>query len=168
MFDILPPAAAPPEAMLAANLEITKEKCIAMFRELPVSIDRDGALSSLSRIGRPSLPKKVAHRVSIVERELGQTFPDLQLAAGVAVRCRNYLVHGGTGGIDFPRLEPFLPFLTDVLEFVFASSDFIDAGWNANRWNSEGHSWGHSFARFRWSYAQMLAELKKELAQKIN
>jgi len=40
-----------------------------------------------------------------------------------------------------------VPFLTDALELVFVASDFIDAGWEPRRWNSEAHGWGHSFAR---------------------
>ena len=98
-----------------------------MLRKHPSNIDRNSALSALGRIGKPSLPKKVAHRVSIVELSLGGRFPDLQFVAGVAVKCRNFFVHGSAGDIEYAKVEPLVPFLTDALEFIFAASDFIDA-----------------------------------------
>jgi len=35
-----------------------------------------------------------------------------------------------------------VPFLTELLSFIFAASDFIEGGWDAQRWNSEAHGWG--------------------------
>jgi hypothetical protein len=163
MFDILPTDAVPSSIELSPDLAATRDRCITMFREHPVSIDRNSGLSALGRLGRPSLPKKVAHRVSIVEARFGKTFPDLLMVAYTAVKCRNYLVHG-SDDLDYQKVEPFVPFLTDALEFIFAASDFIDAGWDATRWNQNGHSWGHTFARFRWDYAGLLNALKNSLA----
>ncbi len=164
MFDILPADAVPLATELPEDLAATKDACAAMFREHSPGIDRDSALSALGRLGKPSLPKKVAHRVSIVESRLGGRFPDLQFVAGVAVKCRNFFVHGSSDDIEYPKVEPLVPFLTDALEFIFAASDFIDAGWDAQRWNSDGHSWGHSFARFRSEYDMALAELRRATA----
>lgn len=163
MFDILPAAAVTLAAELPDNLIATRNSCAAMFREHPPGIDRDGALAALGRLGKPSLPKKVAHRVSIVESTLGGVFPDLQFVVSVAVQCRNFFVHGSSGDIDYQKVEPFVPFLTDALEFVFAASDFIDSGWDAQRWNSGAHSWGHSFARFRSQYDMALIGLRRAI-----
>lgn len=166
MFDILPADAVPLAAELPDDLASTRDECVRMFRKHPSGIDRDSALSALGRLGCPSLPKKVAHRASIVEESrLGRRFPELQFVASIAVKCRNFFVHGSSGDIDYRRIEPFLPFLTDALEFIFAASDFIEAGWDAQRWGSNGHSWGHSFARFRSGYAIALAELRRATAQ---
>ena len=63
-------------------------------------------------------------------------------------------------GIDFPTIEPFVPFLTNALEFIFAASDFIDAGWDAAKWYPNAGGWGHNFARFRNEYVGTLAALK--------
>lgn len=161
MFDILPADAVPLATELPEDLAATKEACAAMFRKHPPGIDRNGALSALGRLAQPSLPKKVAHRVSIVESKLGDRFPYLQFVASVAVKCRNFFVHGSSDDIEYSKVEPLVPFLTDALEFIFAASDFIDAGWDAQRWNSDGHSWGHSFARFRSEYDMALAELRR-------
>jgi ApeA N-terminal domain 1 len=160
MFDILPPEAVPAPTRLADDLAATKAACEELFRKHPEGVDRNGALSALGRIGKPSLPKKVAHRVAIVATRLGATFPDLQFVATIAVRCRNFFVHG-SDEIDYPKLEHLVPFLTNALEFIFAASDLIDAGWDAQRWDSQGHSWGHNLARFRWGYQASLAELRR-------
>lgn len=164
MFDILPAEAVPLRAELGTDLAATRDECAALFRKHPAGIDRDSALSALGRLGKPSLPKKVAHRVSIVESKLGEMFPDLQFVTSVAIKCRNFFVHGNSGDIDYLKVESFVPFLTDALEFVFAASDFIDAGWDAQRWASGGHSWGHSFARFRGEYDMALLELRRAIA----
>jgi hypothetical protein len=161
MFDVLPADALPLATELPDDLAATKAACIAMFRKHAPGIDRNSALSALGRLGQPSLPKKVAHRVSIVESKLGGRFPDLRFVANVAVQCRNFFVHGSSGDIEFPTVEPFVPFLTDALEFIFAASDFIDAGWDAHRWNSQGLGWGHNFSRFRSDYDMALTELRR-------
>ena len=57
-----------------------------------------------------------------------------------------------------------MPFLTDALEFIFAASDFIEAGWDAQRWNADAHGWGHGFARFRDEYGMALTELRRATA----
>ena len=132
-----------------------------MFRKHPPGIDRNSVLSALGRLGQPSLPKKVAHRVSIVESKLGRGFPDLQFVANVAVQCRNFFVHGSSGDIEYPKVEPLVPFLTNALEFIFAASDLIDAGWDAQQWGSQAFGWGHSFTRFRSEYDIALAELRR-------
>ena len=85
----------------------------------------------------------------------------MRFVASVAVKCRNYFVHGSAGDIDFREVEPLVPFLTDALEFIFAASDFIQGGWDAQRWNAESHGWGHSFARFRSEYDIAVADLRR-------
>lgn len=163
MFDILPGDAVPFPSALSEELEATRRACVEMFRVHAPGVDRDSALSALGRLGKPSLPKKIAYRVKIVESKLGSKFPDLQFVATVAVKCRNYFVHGSSSEFHYPRVEPFLPFLTDALEFIFAASDLIDAGWDAHRWDSGGKGWGHSFSRFRSGYDVALADLRRTL-----
>jgi len=164
MFDLLPEEAVPVPGELSADLASTRDACAAEFRKLPLSIDRNSVLSALARVGKPSLPKKVAFRVAMVESKFGARFPELPMVANLAVKCRNVLVHGSSGDIDYARVEPFIPFLTDALEFIFAASDFIEAGWDAARRNSEGHGWGHNFARFRNEYNPALSQLRAALS----
>ena len=79
------------------------------------------------------------------------------------MKCRNFLVHGSSGDIDYAKVERMVPFLTDALEFIFAASDFIEAGWDAERWVSKSGGWGHNFARFRSEYDQALTLLRNAL-----
>ena len=160
MFDILPSDAVPLDAELTVDLISTRDACAEMFRKHPHGIDRDSALQALGRLGQPSLSKKVAHRVLIVQSKLIGRFPDLLFVARVAVKCRNFYVHGSSSGIEYRKVEHLVPFLTDALEFIFAASDFIDAGWDAQRWTLDAHGWGHSFARFRSAYEMALGELR--------
>lgn len=164
MFDILPNEAVPSAYSLPAEFAATRDQCVALLREHPNGIDRNSALSALGRLGRPSLPKKVAHRTSIVESKTGEAFPDLQRVVSIAVKCRNYFVHGSSGEIEYSRVEAFLPLLTDALEFVFAASDLIDAGWDTDRWLSQTGGWGHNFSRFRSNYGPAVEALNKALA----
>jgi hypothetical protein len=166
MFDILPVNALPPNTSLEYELAKTRDECIQMLRKLPQSADRNGALSALGRLGQPSLPKKVAYRASIVEKILGARFPDLQYVANTAVKCRNFYVHGSSGDIEFAKVEPLVGFLTDALEFIFATSDLIEAGWDAARWYTKPKGMGHTFARFSLNYDISFLELRKAMAGK--
>lgn len=163
MFDILPPEATASPLDLPTDLAAARDHCVTLFRKCPPGIDRNSALSAMGRLGRPSLPKKVAHRASLIETHTEGAFPNLQMVVSTAVKCRNYLVHGNSDDIDYSKIESFVPFLTDALEFVFAASDFIDAGWNAKQGLSRGGGWGHSFARFRHAYSFEMTALNKAL-----
>lgn len=163
MFDVLPPEATPAPAALPDDLSEAKSTVLSTLRKLPQSQDRDSAISAISRMGKPSLPKKVAHRAQIVTEQMGPAFPDLAFVLRIAISCRNYFVHGGSDTFDFEAAEPFVPFLTDALEFVFSASEFIEAGWDAFRWNQDPHGAGHTFARFRWGYKETVSQLKQAI-----
>lgn len=163
MFDVLPPEATPAPAALPDDLLEAKSTVLSTLRELPQSQDRDSAISAIARMGKPSLPKKVAHRVQIVTEQVGPAFPDLAYVLKIAISCRNYFVHGGSGTFDYEAAEQFVPFLTDALEFVFSASELIEAGWDASRWNLDPHGTGHNFARFRWGYKETVSQLKQAM-----
>ncbi|MGM3274765.1 HEPN domain-containing protein [Ralstonia sp. 24A2] len=165
MFDILPPEAIAATSTLPDQLENARKQCRAIFRKLPEGPERSSILGALGRMDKPSLTKKVLHRVNIVTDKIGNQLPDLSRAATVAVKIRNYFVHGSLDGIDHRRLEPLLPFLTETLEFIFAASDLIDSGWDAKRWVVSPYGTGHSFARFRWGYNEHIQLLHEVLNQ---
>ncbi|MFI8747218.1 HEPN domain-containing protein [Pseudomonas sp. NPDC077186] len=160
MFDILPAEAVPAKNQLSPELAEAKLLCKAILKKLPKGVERDSVLGALGRMGQPSLPKKVVHRATFVERQLGTKFPDLAFVVGIAVKLRNYFVHGSLDGLEYEKLEPFLPFLTDALEFVFAASDLIEAGWNAQEWSTKSLGSGHSFTRFLAGYDYLIGELR--------
>ena len=166
MFDVLPLDAVPLPRTLPDDLAEFQSVCLDTLRKLPQSLDRDSAISAIARMGSPSLPKKVMFRAKMVERQVGSRFPDLSYVLKLAIACRNHFVHGGSDRFDFEAAEPFLPLLTDSLEFVFAASDLIEAGWDAAQWSGEPHGTGHSFARFRWGYKETVALLKQAMEPK--
>nr|VFK19397.1 MAG: hypothetical protein BECKLPF1236B_GA0070989_11712 [Candidatus Kentron sp. LPFa] len=162
MFDILPAEAVPLPTALPDDLAESQATCLKILKKHSPSQDRDSAISALKRMGKPSLPKKIQHRTTMVVEHLGPRFNELSYIVKLAVQCRNHFVHGGTD-FNFSAVAPFMSFLTDALEFVFAASDLIEAGWDAARWNGDSGGTGHTFARFRSVYDMQLAELKRAL-----
>jgi len=74
-------------------------------------------------------------------------------------------VHGTESKILYSESNDFLSFLTETLEFIFAASDLIDAGWDIGAWCKEGTTMSHPFSRYRVNYAMALAHLKSALSQ---
>lgn len=164
MFDLLPKEAVPIAAEMSEKLSAAQAQCRAIFKSLH-GIERDSVMMALGRMGEPSLQKKVLHRVNIVACHLGHIFPELELVTQTAVKCRNFFVHGGSNGFNYTAIEPLMSFLTDALEFTFAASDLIDAGWDAKAWSHNPYGGGHNFTRFRMAYEESLAELKMALGK---
>jgi hypothetical protein len=168
MFDLLPISAGPASMDLSAELAKARDDARKMFKALSVSHERDSVLGALGRIGHPSLTRKVLHRVAMVEAAFPERFPALSWVAITAVKCRNAFVHGPSDDFDIERAEPFVPFLTEALEFIFGASDLLESGWNAGSYLKDGSVGGHSFARFRDIYAPTLAKLKDALHPAID
>ena len=82
-----------------------------------------------------------------------------------AVSCRNYYVHGGEPGFEYDKHREVTNFFTDTLEFVFAASDLIEAGWDAKAWCESPTSMSHPFGRYRVSFLDSLRRLKLLLPQ---
>lgn len=166
MFDLLPKDAIPADSVLPPEVVTARDICIEKFRALPEGPERSSALSAMGRLGSPFLVKKVLHRVAMLEPTFGRVFPDLSLVASTAVKCRNVYVHGKSKDFDFDKMEPFIPFLTEALEFIFGASDLQQAGWNSQRWLKGSFAGRHSFSRFLESYRQEALELKRALSTK--
>lgn len=162
VFDILPPSVVPDASDPSPELACAVAQCRDILRALAPSRDRDGALSALGRLGKPSLPKKVASRARIVAGNM-PGLPHLEWLGMIAVKCRNFFVHGASEDFDYDKVDGFLPFLTDALEFIFGASDLIDAGWDPRGWSSEMHGVGHSLARFRHEYHTTIGPLRAAL-----
>lgn len=164
MFDLLPEDAVPMSSTLSPELEKAQKDCLTIFKAQEHGVERDSVIGALKRMNQPSLPKKVLHRVAIVDRALGHQFPELALVAKTAVKVRNHFVHGESGSFDYGAVEQSTSFFTDALEFIFYASDLIEAGWNANVWFQGAHGWGHPLARFRSDYLQALMNFKSATA----
>jgi len=166
MFDLLPKEAVPIAPEMPAELVEAQTQCRTIFKNLR-GIERESVMNALGRMGKPSLTKKVLHRVNIVARHLGHKFPELELVAKTAVQCRNHFVHGDSGDFNYVAIVPLMSFLTDALEFTFAASDLIEARWDANSWSSNHYGGGHNFTRFRMAYNESLATLKTALGKGV-
>ncbi|MEI7613277.1 MAG: HEPN domain-containing protein [Betaproteobacteria bacterium] len=163
MFDIMPASACPTSEELSPALKDAKEAARKAFKILPSSPERDSVLNALGRIGTPSLKRKVRSRVKLIMDAVGTKFPSLDLIADQAVDCRNYYVHGTPGKFSYEvhSVQPI--FFTDTLEFVFAASDLIEAGWDIAEWIKQGTTMSHPFGRYCVDYAARLSELRKLL-----
>ncbi|MFM0673151.1 HEPN domain-containing protein [Paraburkholderia sediminicola] len=163
MFDILPSSAFVALTDLKLDLKEARDKSKLIFRKLDDGPERNSVLGALGRMHKPSLTSKVLQRVEIVTNSFGAQFPGLEKGAAIAIKARNHFVHGKSEGFDYRRVESSFTFLTDLLEFVFAASDLITAGWDAQTWANAPHSAGHSFAAFRWSYKDRMDFLLRSL-----
>jgi hypothetical protein len=74
-------------------------------------------------------------------------------------------VHGTPGSFTYTDHGSVLPFLTSALEFLFAAADFVDAGWDIDRWAKLGSVGAHPFSELvvDWSHhALALVDLRAE------
>ena len=160
MFDILPFSAVPLDNLLSDNIEHARKISRDAFSVLPKTPERDSVLSALGRIGKPALKRKIRHRTRLITDIVSGYFPDLDLVTDEAVSCRNYSVHGNDAHFDYNANLDCVNFFTDTLEFVFAASDLIQAGWDVANWCSTPTSMSHPFTRFLINYREHLRELK--------
>ncbi len=162
MFDILPASAVPKDVDLPKDLQAARTEARRLFRALPQSIERDSVLGALGRLRTANLKHKARHRGQIVLAAAPGHFPDLILVLEEAINCRNHYVHGTPANIDYRGNNFFetVPFFTDTLEFVFAASDLIEAGWKIKPWLEAPTAMSHPFGSYRVSYNERLRALK--------
>ncbi len=160
MFDILPSSAVPPDVQLSEELKAAKEECRKIFQQLEVSSERDSVLNALGRVGKSNLKQKIRHRAQPLIEAVGKRFPELVTVTDEAVNCRNHYVHGSEPRFNYSDNFGTVFFLTNTLEFVFAASDLIEAGWDVKAWSELSTTMSHPFARYRINYDLHLKELK--------
>ena len=163
MFDIMPKTAFPEPEGLPRDLDDAKDKAKQIFKELPQSADRDSVLDALGRVGSLKLKRKIASRCSCLLSKIGERLPELLLVTDEAVNCRNHYVHGSVSRIDYNQEPDIRVFLTNTLEFVFAASDLIEAGWDIEAWCETGGHRHHPFGAYMDGYSRGLEELKSLL-----
>ena len=163
MFDILPDSAVPPDVTLSQEQVRARDGARKLFRALPQSAERDSVLGALGRMGKSSLKRKIRHRAKYVVEKAGTKFPELEMVCDEAVNCRNFYVHGTDPILDYEAHSNAKTFFTETLEWVFAASELIEAGWNIGPWLGRGSSMSSEFARYHINYGLALEELKKLL-----
>lgn len=161
MFELLPSGAEPKAPAVPQDLASARDACREILLKLGPCPARDGVLGALGRIGKPSLRGKIEHRAALITSQLPGVLNELDHVIGIAVKRRNFYVHGSPGGLDMDAVGPFTPFLTDTLEFIFSASDFVEAGWDIAKWYFGHRGWGHPISRFRNEYDSNLLNLLK-------
>jgi hypothetical protein len=162
VFDILPASATPKDAAVDDALRAATDECKRMFRALPDSAERSSVLAALGRIGKPALKHKIKYRAGLLSKAFHEKLPDLFWVIDRAVEARNYYVHGGPTKIDYSRSYfETVPFFTDVLEFIFAASDLMEAGWDADGFLEAGTTMSHPFGALLVDYQGRVMRLQK-------
>jgi ApeA-like protein/HEPN superfamily Apea-like protein len=160
MFDVLPHSAVPSRVELTTGLQNAKTEAQQIFARLPRSPERDSVLNILGRVGRSNLKQKIRYRAKPVIEAASAYFDELPTVIDEAVNCRNYYIHGSEASFDYNQNFGAVVFLIETLEFVFATSDLIQAGWNINAWTKTGKSLSHPLGRYVATYTERLETLK--------
>ncbi|UCI08696.1 HEPN domain-containing protein [Mesorhizobium sp. B1-1-8] len=168
MFDILPSSAVPEDVELSDELKVARDQSRELFRKLPDSPERSSILLELKRLGKSNLKNKVRYRAAPIVAAVGDKFPDLLWVLDEAVNCRNHYVHGAlVSKVDYSaHFHDLGGFFTKSLEFVFAASDMVEAGWDIKAWASRSSTLSHPFFDYRHSYKEHLDVAKTLLGKK--
>jgi hypothetical protein len=159
MFDILPSECFSKPENLSSDLAAARNGARKLFKALPMSDVRNRALSDLGRLDQLSLKAKVLQRADKLLDAAPGRYAHIQQVLRNAIDSRNHFVHGATVSArkgDFFR--KMLPFHIDTLEYVFAVSDLLDAGWNYEVWSQRGTTMSHPLGEYRATYVDRVAE----------
>jgi len=160
MFDLLPDEDVQVAKAIPLDLAEALASAKAVIKAVPQdSPEKNSALTALGRIGGATLTAKVRFRANIVIEHLVEDFPDLDKILIRAVAARNHFVHGGLNSEEYALLAPYLPFLTEALEFTYVVSDYIECGWDVARWRATYGNGGHPFTIFRYQYKHVRNDL---------
>lgn len=162
MFDILPSSAVPPDIDLSDEVKAAKAAGQKLFGALPESQERNSVLGALGRLGKSSLKQKIRHRAKWIINANNDRLKEITTVTDEAINCRNHYVHGTEARFEYTK-SGMLGFFTDALEFVFATSDLIESGWEIKAWSDRGTTMSHPFGRFLAGYRSNLEQLKKLL-----
>lgn len=163
MFDVLPSGATPATVELSDDLQRAKAEAKRLFRALPPSAERLSVLNTLGRLGTSSLKHKVRHRAQLLLEPLGTLLIDIFVVTDAAIDCRNFYVHGGDPKLDYNRNFHVVVFFTQTLEFVFAASDLVEAGWDVRTWAQRPKGMTHPFGAYLLNYSDQLQAFRNVL-----
>jgi ApeA N-terminal domain 1 len=152
LFDLLPEHIFPPEPPVPSDLATAIKEAIELLRNVPSSDERNSALSALGRIGQPSLTKRVTYCARAIQRRFAGRLSRLEEIVRLAVKCRNYYVHGSDKGFDVDAVTRQKAFLTETLEFIFSIHDLLESGWAVTEWMHRPHTSHHWFTRYLADY----------------
>ncbi len=156
-FDVLPDSVYPAVGRLSDEVNRKRDQCKEIIMGLAHGDERTQILSTLKFWGS-ALRDKVECRSEIVINAVGSHLPELNDVVRIALKARNFYVHGADYGHEY--FQELFEFLTDTLEFVFIASDLIECGWNFCAWMENRPSFGNPLARYVYSYSRNIANFK--------
>lgn len=168
MFDILPSSAVPKATDLKPEVIDARTRCREILTPLPPSQERNSVLDALGRLGRSSLRHKIRFRAKYIKDVVGDRFPELERVVDAAVNCRNHYVHGSESKITYSDHFGIVMFFIDTLEFIFAASELVEAGWDIKEWLERGTVMSHPFGRYRVSYELSLQAFENALVPRTD
>ena len=173
MFDVLPKEDFPRKPELDQKIRTAVEESKEIWKDALEHAEgnnesEEQCRSILNTLGRleknVTLRKKICHRAENVIEKIGDELPDLDWVIAKAVTCRNHYTHRDE--LETIRnCDKVKNFLTDTLEFVFAVSELVEAGWDIENWeyNRSTHPFGHYLGSYKSrleSYREDLEKLK--------
>lgn len=170
IFDLLPKSEFPPNEEPSNNIVAAIEETRKKFNNLPKHPVCISILNALGYAKALTLRKKVHSRAQILVDRIDERIPNIDQVINEAINCRNLYVHGTSprSGLSYKEYEQEQIFLTNTLEFIFAASDLVDAGWDIESWCSShhlGHPFGRYLVNYDFSFGQLETVLNKHRQQ---
>lgn len=162
LYDIIPDNAYQKSELVSEEVLEAKRLCKEIFKNLPISLERNSILGALGRIGNKSLKHKIRDRYLIIENSGFTELTDINLVIGHAVDCRNFYVHGGIPKFDYSVNFNEVYFFIDTLLFIYGASEMIELGWKFTNWKPDILN-AHPFSLYLNSYKNNLSNLEKVL-----
>lgn len=148
-FDLLPDSSYPEVGKLNEETALRRERCKEIIMEMKHGDERSQILGTLNFWGS-KLRDKILWKSKVIQENFNNHFQDLDEVLKIALKARNFYVHGSDYGHKY--YDDVTIFLTDTLEFVFIAADLIECGWDASQWLKQGHGVGHPLARYLFLY----------------
>ena len=174
MFDVLPKEDSPHKVELDKEIKIAVEKSKTIWEDVLECTKKnneskkrcESILGTLNRLEKSvTLREKICYRAEKVIEKIGDKVPDLVWLIGKAVTCRNHYTHKDQLE-TIENCDKVKNFLTDTLEFVFATSELIEAGWDIEAWDYNKSS--HRFGYYLRKYENDLGNHREDLKQLKN
>lgn len=135
MFDIFPSSKENSKKVLKQEETEKLKKLKQHIKEEFSELDdiKNSLLMSIGFLTRKSLKDRVNERITVIESYLasrGFDLEDIEFVLGLAIKARNYHVHGSEfKQLTLHQMYQFQVLFTCFFEFIYAVSDLIECGW---------------------------------------
>lgn len=154
IFDLLPES----DTTQGQNFSEEARALVDEFKTKVETLSSDEEKKTLrSRSGHllsTNLKSKIRHRASLIESKFPKKLSGLNRAVDLAVNARNSFVHGSGSRKKKEFYSEHISLLTNVLEFVYATSELIVCGWDPVPWIEGGIS-ANPFGHFLLDFPQI-------------